>query len=131
MLLGFTTPAHAQQPGWEVRVPERLEVAIGAAVPLPIVIAVDRGLTVSKDGPVIVDLTFDPVVSTKKRRLGRADAVDPEADAPRFAVQVRGESAGETVVKLRIRLWLCGGKSCRPLDLRRQTTVVVTAPATP
>jgi hypothetical protein len=128
LLLALAAPAYAQQPGSEVRVPEKLEVAVGASAALPIAIAVDRGLTVSKDGPVIVDVTADAGVTIKKRRLLRADAVDPEADAPRFEVTVRGETAGEVVVKLRVRFWLCGGKSCRPVDLRRQTTVAVTAP---
>jgi hypothetical protein len=125
LLVLAAPPAWAQQPGWEVRVPERLEVQVGATVQLPIVIAVDRGLTVSKDGPVIVDLAPDAGVSVKKRRLGRTEAVDPGADAPRFAVTVRGETAGEAVVKIRIRLWVCGGRSCKPLDLRRQTVVAV------
>jgi hypothetical protein len=98
---------------------------------VPIAIAVDRGLTVSKDGPVIVELTADPGVSIKKRRLGRVDAVDPEADAPRFAVAVRGDSAGDHTVKLHVRLWLCGGKACRPLEIRRVATVAVAAPAAP
>jgi hypothetical protein len=126
LLLLAARSASAQQPGWEVRVPERLEVAAGATVQLPIAIAVDRGLSVSKDGPVIVDLAPDAGVSVKKRRLGRPEAVDPGADAPRFAVVVRGETAGEAVVKLRIRFWVCGGKACKPLDLRRQTVVTVT-----
>lgn len=124
-------PAHAQQPGWELRIPERLEVAAGSTAALAITVAVDRGLTVSKDGPVIVDLAPAPGVTLKKRRLGRADAVDPEADAPRFAAQVRGDTAGEVVVKIHVKLWLCGGKVCRPVDVRRQTTVVVTAAPAP
>jgi hypothetical protein len=49
-------PAAAQQPGWEVRVPERVELVLGEAGVLSIAIAVDRGLTVSRDPPVILDL---------------------------------------------------------------------------
>jgi len=120
--------AEAQQPGWEVRVPERTSVALGGTTLVPIAIAVDRGLTVSKDGPVIVELVPEGGVSIKKRRLGRADAVDPDADAPRFAVQVRGDAGGDHTVKVRVKLWLCGGKVCRPLDIRRQLTVTVEAP---
>ena len=131
LVLVLASPAYAQQPGSEVRVPERVEVATGATVQLPIAIAVDRGLTVSKDGPVIVDVVADAGITVKKRRLLRADAVDPEADAPRFAVAVRGDAAGDVVVKLRVRYWVCGGKSCRPIDLRKQTTVAVIAPSAP
>jgi hypothetical protein len=119
----------AQQPGWEIRVPERIELATGATTLVPIAIAVDRGLTVSRDAPVIVDLVPEAGVTIKKRRLGRADAVDPEADAPRFAVPVRGDTAGSTTLKIRIRLWLCGGKVCRPLDVRRQAIVTVDSSA--
>jgi hypothetical protein len=65
--------------------------------------------------------------------LGRPEAVDPEADVPRFVVPIRADTAGDHLVKLRIRLWLCGAKVCRPLDVKRQTTVAVTAsaPASP
>ena len=132
-LLGaLVAPAGAQRsPGWELKVPERIEVAAGATATLPIAIAIDRGLTVSKDAPVIVTLAPEKGVAIKKRRLGRADAVDPEADAPRFAIPVRGDTPGETVVKLHVKLWLCGGKVCKPLEIRRQTLVVVGTPGQP
>jgi hypothetical protein len=124
-------PAEAQRDlGWDVRVAERLDVAVGASAPLTIAIAVDRGLTVSKDAAVIVDLDPETGIGVKKRRLGRGDAVDPEADAPRFAVPVRGETAGEHAVRLHIRFWLCSARVCRPIDLRRAATVAV-APETP
>ncbi len=124
--------AEAQrEPGWEVRVPERIEVVLGASTTVPIAIAVDRGLTVSKDGPVIVELVAEQGLSIKKRRLGRADAVDPDADAPRFAVPVRGDVAGDHTVKVHVKLWLCGGKACRPLDIRRVATISVAEPAPP
>jgi hypothetical protein len=134
LVLGAAAPpaparAEAQrEPGWEVRIPERLEVLAGETGVLPIAIAVDRGLAISKDAPVIVDLAATGV-AIKKTRLGRADAVDPGADAPRFAVTVKPTAAGEHVVKVHLRLWLCGGKACRPLDIRRQATVVGVAPA--
>jgi hypothetical protein len=126
----IATPAHGQPTSWDIKVPERIEVAVGATVPLPISISVDRGFSVSKDGPVIVDVVPDSGVTIKKRRLLRADAADPEADVPRFAIPVRGDTAGDRAVKLRIRLWLCGGKVCRPLDVKRQTVIAV-APEPP
>ena len=127
LLLIAATPAFAQQrqPGWEVRVPERVEVTAGAAGPIAISIAVDRGLTVSKDASVIVDLAAPPGVSIRKKRLGRQDAVDPEADAPRFAASVRGETPGVHTVGIRVRFWVCGGKACRPVDVRRTAQVAV------
>jgi len=123
-------PAEAQQPGWEVRIPERVELVLGEAGVLPIAIAVDRGLAVSRDAPVIVELA-GAGLGLKKARLGRADAVDPGADAPRFAVALRPAAAGDFPVRVRIRLWLCGERTCRPLDVRRDATVVVAPAAAP
>jgi hypothetical protein len=131
---GLAFPTHAQpqrQPGWEIRVPERIEVAAGGSATATIAIAVDRGLIVSKDAPVIVDLIVDPPLGVRRRRLGRSDALDPEADAPRFAVAVRATAdanAGEHPMQVRLRLWVCGGKVCKPVDERRKVTVVVTPP---
>jgi len=125
-------PAEAQrEPGWDLRVAERVELAVGASAALPIAIAVDRGLTVSKDAAVIVDLAPEAGVTVKKRRLGRGDAVDPEADAPRFAVNVRGDAAGDHLVRLHVRFWLCGTRSCRPIDVRRVATIAVGALSPP
>ena len=120
------TPAVAQRElGWDVRVTERLEVAAGATGQLTVSLAVDRGLSVSRDAEVIVDLDAAAGVGLRKKRLGRRDAVDPDADAPRFAIPLRGEAPGDHPVRLRLRFWLCGGKSCRPVDVRRVVTVAV------
>jgi hypothetical protein len=126
LAIGVCAPARAQRDaGWDVRVAERIEVALGQVAPLAIAVAVDRGLTVGRDAAVIVDLAPDEGVTVKKRRLGRGDAVDPEADAPRFAAPVRGDAAGEHAVRLHVRFWLCRSRTCRPIDVRRVATVVV------
>jgi hypothetical protein len=126
LVLLVGAPAGAQrQPGWDLRVAERVELAAGATGSLTIALAVDRGLTVSRDAAVIVDLAPDPGLTVKKRRLGRGDAVDPEADAPRFAVGVRGDTPGDHLVRLHVRFWLCGTRSCWPIDVRRVATVGV------
>lgn len=119
-------PAQAQRdPGWDVRIAERVDVALGASAPLTVAIAVDRGLTVSRDAAVILDVAPDAGVGVKKRRLGRGDAVDPEADAPRFAVAVRGDAAGDHTVRLHLRFWLCRSRVCRPIDVTREVRVAV------
>lgn len=130
--LVLVTRAEAQrQPGWEVRVDERVELAPGASGTIALAIAVDRGLSVSRDAAVIVDLEAGPGVTFRRTRLGRSDAVDPGADAPRFAIAVRGDQPGEHPIKLRVRFWVCGGKSCRPIDVKRTATVAVVAPPPP
>lgn len=132
LALVIGTGAEAQrQPGWEVRIGDKLALAPGAAGSIPVSIAVDRGLTVSRDAQVIVDVAPEPGLTFRKRRLGRTDAVDPEADAPRFALAVRGDTEGEHTVKLRIRFWLCGGTSCKPIDVRKTAVVAVAPVAAP
>ena len=124
-LLLVASTAYAE-PGWELRVPERVELASGAAGTLPIAIAVDRGQTISKDGGLILDIAPDGV-TVQKRRLGRGDAVDPDADAPRFAVPLHAEGPGDFTIKLHLRFWLCGNKVCRPIDARRTVAVAVSS----
>ena len=124
LVLAIAAPAIAG-PGWELHVPERVEVATGATGTLPIELSFDRGQTISKDAGLVLDLAPDGGISLKRRRLGRADAVDPDADAPRFAVPLRGEAAGDYTLKLHLRFWLCGSKVCKPIDARRTVTVSV------
>ena len=124
-LLLVASTAYAE-PGWELRVPERVELAAGAAGTLPIASAVDRGQTISKDGGLILDIAPDGV-TVQKRRLGRGDAVDPDADAPRFAVPLHAEGPGDFTIKLHLRFWLCGNKVCRPIDARRTVAVAVSS----
>ena len=123
LLIGGT--ANADPVGWEVKLADRIELAAGASGTLSLAIAVDRGLVVSKDALVIVDVVADGVTA-KKRRLGRGDAVDPEADAPRFAIALRGDTAGEHPIKVRVRFWVCAKKTCHPVDTTRTATAVVT-----
>jgi hypothetical protein len=125
----LAVPAAAQrEPGWDLRVADRLSIAAGTTAPLTVALAVDRGLTVSRDADVILDLTAEPGATIKKRRLLRGDAVDPEADAPRFSINVRGDAPGEHLLTLRLRFWLCGQRTCRPIDVRRTATLTVSSP---
>jgi hypothetical protein len=125
-ILLAAAPAFAG-PGWELHVPERVELAAGATGTLAVDVALDRGQTISKDAALVLDLAPDGGVSLRHRRLGRGDAVDPDADAPRFAIPLRGEAAGEFTLKLHLRFWLCGTKVCKPIDARRTVAVSVTA----
>jgi hypothetical protein len=125
-----TNTARAQRERWELRVPERVELIAGASGTLPIELAVDRGLHVSKDAAIIVDLAPDSALAIKRRRIGRADAIDPDADAPRFAIAVRAETAGDFTMRVHLRFWLCGQKVCRPIEARRNVAFAVAA-ATP
>lgn len=122
------TPADAA-PGFELRVPERVELVAGQGGTLALAIAVDRGRTISRDTGIVLDLAPDAAVAVKRQRLGRADAVDPDADSPRFAIPLRADAAGDYTMKLHVQFWLCAARTCRPVDARRTIAVAVTAPA--
>jgi hypothetical protein len=133
LLLAVTT-ARAQRverDRYELKIPERVEMVAGAGGALPITIAVDRGQRISKDAAIILDLAPDAAIGIKKRRFGRADAVDPDADAPRFSVALRADTAGDYAMRVRIRFWLCGTKACRPVEARRNVAISVTAAPAP
>jgi len=125
-VLCAASPAFAER--WELRVPERIELVAGAGGALPIAIVVERGQSVSKDAGIILDLAPDSAIAVKKRRLGRTDAVDPDAGAPRFSVALRADTAGDYSVRLRVRFWVCGQKACRPAEARRNVAISVTSP---
>ena len=113
--------------GWNVHVPERIELVAGSGGTLPIEIALDRGLAVSRDAGIVLDLAADSAIAIKRRRLGRSDAVDPGADAPRFAVALRSDTPGDFTIRVHLRFYVCGAKVCRPVDARRNVAVAVAA----
>jgi len=130
LALGATHAGAQRTAGWELHVPERVELVAGSGGTLPIDIAVERGLSISKDAGIVLDLAPDSAIAIKRRRLGRSDAVDPGADAPRFAVALRSDTPGDFTIRVRLRFYVCGAKVCRPVDTRRNVAVAV-APAAP
>lgn len=126
-LLLAAAPAAADR--WKLEVPERIELVAGAGGALPIALQLERGLRVSKDAAIIVDLAPDAAIGVKRRRLGRTDAVDPDADAPRFSVALRADTPGDFTVRVHLRFWVCGQKVCRPAEARRNVAVMVASPA--
>ena len=126
-LVVIAAPASAQRaPGWELKIPERVELVAGTSGTLTVTINIDRGMSISKDAGLTLDLAPEGSVAIKRRRLGRADAVDPDADAPRFAVPLHVEAAGDFSIKVHLRFWLCGSRACRPIDARRTVAVAAT-----
>ena len=129
LIAALASPVAAQpKAGWSLQIPERLELVAGAGGALPITVTVERGLSLSKDAGVILDLAPDAAIGVKRRRLGRTDAVDPDADAPKFSVALRADTAGDFQMRVRLRGWLCGQKACRPIEARRNVTIAVTPP---
>ncbi|MFT3693676.1 MAG: hypothetical protein QM831_11085 [Kofleriaceae bacterium] len=121
-LIGLAGVAAAEP--YKLDVPEQLSVPASSTGTLPITIGVDRDRTISKDAGITIDLAPDAGLAIKRRRLSRADAVDPDEASPRFAIPVQTNAAGGFAIKVHVRFWVCGNRSCKPVDARR--TVVVT-----
>ncbi len=128
LVVGWAAIARADTVGYEIKIPERIEVVPGAVGELSIELAIDRGYSISKDAGIILDVAPDGGLVIAKHRLGRGDAVDPDADSPRFKVVVHAEAAGDYAIKVHARFWVCGAKTCRPIDIRRSVAVTVVAP---
>ncbi len=128
MALWACTSAHADDPGYELRVTPELTIDVAASASISVTIAPGPGRTVSADGPVRLAVTAPDALGVPRRRFARKDAADPAADAPRFDVKVKAREAGDHAVALDVRFWLCGPRVCRPITVTRTVTVHVPAP---
>jgi hypothetical protein len=124
--------ANGRPADWKLVAPERVELAPGVAGVLEVEVVPDGGRTVSRDGPLRLDVKpGEGVVVGGRRRLGLGDAVDPGAAAPKFAVKVTGEKPGAYVIDVGVRFWLCARQSCKPVKGAASVAVDVVAPPMP
>lgn len=123
--------ADPKPPAWELVVPERVELAPGAPGAITIDVVPGAGRSVSRDGPVRLDVAPPDGVTITRRRLSLADATDPGAASPRFTVKLVADRAGSYPVEISIRLWLCVRQTCKPVRATRTVTVDVVAPSVP
>jgi hypothetical protein len=112
---------------WELVAPASIEFAAGGSGTFELDISPANGRTISRDGPVRVEVRVPDGVTTGRRRLSLADAVDPGARAPRFSIKLSAAKPGSYQVELRVRLWLCSRQSCKPVRASRVVTVDVKA----
>jgi len=130
-LAALARAAAADDAGFELRATD-VTVVAGEAAAISLTIAPAAGKTVSRDGPLRVDLDADAGLALARRRYLRRDAADPAADAPRFDLKLKAREPGEHPVALDVHFWLCGAKVCRPVRAQRTVTVhVAAAPGTP
>lgn len=128
--LAASVAADPQPAAWDVTVPERVTIAAGGGGTIDLSIQPGPGRTVSRDGPVRIDVRVPDGVTTGKRRLSLADAVDPGAATPAFAIKVGAVKPGSYAVELGVRAWVCLRQTCKPVRTKRTVTVDVTATAT-
>jgi hypothetical protein len=117
-------------PRWTVEVPATLAIAAGAPATLPIALGAGPGQTISRDGPLTIDVGAPAGVTFRRQRFDRRDAVEGDgASGPRFELPFRIDAPGAYQLTVRVRFWSCGDRVCRPVDVRREVAVEV-APAT-
>jgi len=121
MLLA-AAPARARaDDGYELRVDERVEIAAGAVAAVSLTIAGTGGRTLSKDGPLRVEVS-SPTLELKRTRYDRRNAADPAADVPRFDLRFTA-AAGDHALTVDAHFWLCRKRTCRPVHARRTVAV--------
>ncbi len=117
-----------EPPSWEVRLPDVVDVTVDASATLSLTIAPGAGRTISRDGPLRIQLA-SATLELPRARLTRGHAIDPAADAPRFELTLRARAAGVHTLDVEVRFWLCAIKICTPVRAQRTVTVTATAPA--
>jgi hypothetical protein len=127
--------AAAAEPEYELRLPAEVDVTAGTDEAVSLTIAPVAGRTISADGPLLITVSADPdgAVTLPRRRYGRADAADARAEAPRFDLRFAAARAGEARLRVAVLFWVCGKRSCRPFQERREVQVraIPPGPAAP
>jgi hypothetical protein len=128
---GMTRAAIADGEDHDVRLADHVQLTAGATGVISLTIAPRARHTISRDGPVIVELSVEPAngLDLPRRRYRRADAADVEAEAPRFDLALRARQPGSYRLRVRARFWVCARRTCRPV--REERTVAVDVAASP
>lgn len=113
--------------GFELRSATEVTVTPGTASTVSLTIAGTGGRTISKDGPVRIEVASS-TLELPRTRYARRDAADPAADAPRFDLRFTAGAAGDHELAIEARFWVCGKRVCRPVQATRTVTVHATAP---
>ncbi len=118
---------------WRITIPDAVDAEIDAAAAVSLSIAPREGYTISRDGPLLIDLAATPAdaVTLPRRRLQRRDAADAQADAPRFDLRFKARREGDHRLDVSLRFWVCARRTCRPVRAQRAVTIRARPPAPP
>jgi hypothetical protein len=130
VVLAVASVAAAEGARYELRLPDAVEVEPAVASTVSLTIAGTGGRTISKDGPIRVELS-SPTLTLPRTRYERRHAADPAAETPRFDLKFTAPAAGDHELILSLRFWICGAKTCRPVRTSKTITVRAAAPAAP
>ncbi len=118
---------------WRITIPEAVDAEIEAAAAVSLSIAPREGYTISRDGPLLIELSAAPAdaLALPRRRLQRRDAADAAADAPRFDLRFKARREGDHRLDVSLRFWICARRTCRPVRTQRSVTIRARPPAPP
>jgi hypothetical protein len=121
------------RPGYQLAVPDTLELIAGRTEAVSLTIAPEPGYAISRTGPLRIALSAEPAgaLELPRPRYHRGHAADRLADAPRFDLAVRGVRPGRHRLAIDVLFWLCRGRTCRPVSAAREVTVIVRAAPAP
>lgn len=122
-----------ERPEYEIKLGEVGPLEVGAASSQTLTIAPLRGRRISRDGPLSIDVLVDPPAGLElpRPRLRLRDAVDPEAQSPRFEIPLLARAAGSYRLEIDVRFWICARRTCRPVRERRAAEISVIEPPPP
>lgn len=124
--------AHADA-GYSIKVPDRVDVTVGAEAAPSLTIAPAAEHSISRQGPLLITLEVAPAegLTLRTHRYRREDAADERAEAPRFDLRLRAAAAGDYRIAIELDFWVCRRWSCWPVSETRTIAVSVVAPAPP
>ena len=128
VVVALASVAAAAGATYELRVPESVEVSPTVASTVSLTIAGTGTRTISKEGPIRIDLS-SPTLTLPRTRYERRHAADPAAETPRFDLKFTAPTAGDHELVLALRFWVCGAKTCRPVRASKTIIVKAAAPA--
>jgi hypothetical protein len=128
---GLRAEGQKTRPSHRVVIPETVEVALEATVPVSLALVPGEGFHIDRNGPLRIDLSTGQGggLKIKKGRLRWSDAVDSSSLEPRFLVPIQGSRVGQESMTIEYRFWLCRAKICQPIRGSREMKVQVRAPA--
>lgn len=122
--------AAAAGAAYELRVPDAVDVEPAVASTVSLTIAGTGARTISREGPIRIDLS-SPTLALPRTRYERRHAADPAAETPRFDLKFTAPTAGDHELVLALRFWVCGTKACRPVRTSKTITVNAAAQSAP
>lgn len=113
-LVAAPSAARAEDDAYELVRGQVPAARAGQQATLSLSILPRAGHRLLKTGPVLVQLTGENL-RTPVPLLEQKDAVDPQAEAPRWEIPITPSKAGPAALDAKVTFWICRAARCRPV----------------